>query len=377
MNEVPVSSVLIVDDNSQNLQILADILRHKNYKVATAKNGFKALKFISKKQPDLVLLDIMMPEIDGFEVCRRLKENHETNDIPIIFISALTSTDDKLKGFESGGVDYITKPFQKQEVLARVNAHLKLKQTQKALQAANTQLQTAINTKDKLFSIIAHNLRGPIGSLSSTLEMISDDPDILQQKESVSFFHNLSLSVHGAYNLLENLLKWSSSQRGTIKYQPVKIDLGMLIEKNIELFSKIAQDKDINLHSEVGKSNTAYADENMLMVVIQNLISNALKFTYKSGEVKVSMEIKGNFFEISISDTGIGISEENQQKLFRLDEHFTTYGTENEKGSGLGLLLCKEFIEKNKGKIWVNSKQGHGSVFIFSLPCINEVNYEQ
>ncbi|MDM8536769.1 hybrid sensor histidine kinase/response regulator [Desulfobacterales bacterium HSG17] len=377
MHEVPVSSVLLVDDNSQNLQVLADILRNRNYKVATAKSGLKALKFISKKKPDLVLLDIMMPEIDGFEVCRRLKENHETNDIPIIFISALTSTDDKLKGFESGGVDYITKPFQKEEVLARVNAHLKLKQTQKALKTANERLETAIKTKDKLFSIIAHNLRGPIGSLSSALEMISEEPDILSNEESTDFFKNLSVSVNGAYNLLENLLRWSSSQRGTIKYKPVKIDLGMLVDKNIELLSGIAKEKEINLFSDIENSNIAYADEDMLMIVIQNLISNALKFTSESGEVKVSLSVKDNFFKISISDTGVGINEEDQEKLFRLDEHFTTYGTANEKGSGLGLLLCKEFIEKNNGEIWVNSKQGSGSIFTFLLPCMDEGNYER
>lgn len=376
MNKMPISSVLIVDDNSQNLQVLADILRNKNYKVATAKSGIKALHFINKRKPDLVLLDIMMPEIDGFEVCRRLKENKETADIPIIFISALTSTEDKLKGFKTGGVDYITKPFQKEEVLARVNAHLKLKKTQKALIKANEKLKTAVNTKDKLFSIIGHNLRGPIGSLSSALEMMSEDPDCLSKKERISFFKSLHISVDSAYNLLENLLKWSSSQLGTIAFNPVKIDLRILININIELFSSIAKDKDIYLHSEVEKSDLIYADEDMLMIIIQNLISNALKFTTKSGEVKVSSAHKEDFIEISVQDTGIGINEKNQKKLFRLDEHFTTYGTHNEKGSGMGLLLCREFVEKHNGHIWIKSEPGKGSVFTFSMPCLKGGNNE-
>ncbi len=113
------------------------------------------------------------------------------------------------------------------------------------------------------------------------------------------------------------------------------------------------------------------------MIVIQNLVSNALKFTPESGNIKVSLNVENDFFEVSVSDTGVGINEEDQKKLFRLDEHFSTYGTNNEKGSGLGLLLCKEFVEKNNGKVWVKSEQGRGSVFTFSLPCINEVDYEK
>jgi len=235
-------------------------------------------------------------------------------------------------------------------------------------------LKTAINTKDKLFSIIAHNLRGPIGSLSSALEMISEDPESMPEEEKNDFLKTLSTSVNGAYNLLENLLRWSGSQRGTIKYKPVGIDLKIIIDENIELLSGIAKEKNINLHSEIETSNMAYADEDMIMIVIQNLISNSLKFTPEFGEVKVSLAAKEDFFEISVSDTGIGMSEDNQKKLFRLDEHFTTYGTRNEKGSGLGLLVCKEFIERSNGKIWVKSNQATGSVFTFSLPCVNKVN---
>lgn len=143
MNNPNADSILIVDDNSKNLQVLADILRNRNYRVALAKDGFKALKFIDKRKPDLILLDVMMPEIDGFETCRRLSADPRTEDIPIIFISALTDTLDKVKGFEAGGVDYITKPFQKEEVLARVKTHLELKRSREELKIAYEKLQKA------------------------------------------------------------------------------------------------------------------------------------------------------------------------------------------------------------------------------------------
>ncbi|OQY56685.1 MAG: hypothetical protein B6245_18055 [Desulfobacteraceae bacterium 4572_88] len=143
MKDKTLASILIVDDYSKNLQILADILKSRNYKIAMAKDGFKALKFVNRKKPDLILLDIMMPEMDGFEFCHHLKKNNETKEIPIIFISALCEPDDKIRGFQAGGVDYITKPFHKEEVLARVETHLRLKRSQEDLKAAYQKLQRA------------------------------------------------------------------------------------------------------------------------------------------------------------------------------------------------------------------------------------------
>ncbi len=362
-------SVLIVDDNSKNLQILADILRSRNFKVATAKDGFKALKFIDKMEPDIILLDIMMPEMDGFEVSRRLKSKEATKDIPIIFISALNGTSDKVKGFRAGGVDYITKPFQEEEVFARVNAHLKLKLAREELKTANELLRTANTTKDKMFSIIAHDLRGPIGSLSQGLDILVDHPDMIGTDEQKSdFMKELKSSAKGASLLLENLLCWARNQRCEIEYHPANIKLNPIIKNNINLLSGIAKDKTISLFSELKESLCVYADEDMIMTVVRNLISNALKFTPENGQVKVDAVSKDDFVEISVTDTGIGISENDTEKLFSPDEHFTTYGTRNEKGSGLGLLLCKDFVEKNSGKIWVETKEGKGSKFKFTLP---------
>ncbi|MCP4350311.1 MAG: hybrid sensor histidine kinase/response regulator [Desulfobacterales bacterium] len=366
-------SVLVVDDNSKNLQILADILRSRDFKVATAKDGFKALKFIDKTKPDIILLDIMMPEMDGFEVSRRLKSKEATKDIPIIFISALNDTSDKIKGFRAGGVDYITKPFQEEEVFARINAQLKLKLASKKLKTANKLLQTANATKDKMFSIIAHDLRGPIGSLSQALDILVDSPEIIGTEEQKStFMKELKASAKRASLLLENLLCWARNQRCEIEYNPADTEFNQIIRNNINLLSGIAKDKTISLTSEINESLRVYADTDMIMTVVRNLISNALKFTPENGKVTVSAVLKDDFIEISVVDTGVGISENDTEKLFSPDEHFTTYGTQNEKGSGLGLLLCKDFVEKNNGKIWVETEEGKGSKFKFTLPKTKE-----
>jgi signal transduction histidine kinase len=354
--------ILIVDDNPRNLQVLGNILREKRYKTAIAKSGLHALKLIDKKMPDLILLDIMMPEMDGFEVCRRLKRSDITKDIPIIFISALTEPAEKLRGFKLGGVDYITKPFHQEEVFARVDVHLKLKQSREELRAANA-------IKDKLFSIIAHDLKSPIATLSNALEMMVRRPNLFDEKRRLAFMSELMKSTKGAYDLLENLLYWARNQRGEIDYQPEILNLSPLIDANIRLLSGIATDKSIWLHSEIEESVTVYADQDMLTTLIRNLISNALKFTGESGEVSVSAVSGEDFVEISVSDNGVGIHAENMEKLFRPDEHFTTYGTRNEKGSGLGLMLCREFAEKNGGKIWAESEEGRGSTFKITLPA--------
>jgi two-component system, sensor histidine kinase and response regulator len=369
MNLKMAPSVIIVDDNTNNLHVLAHILRDKGLKVATVKDGFKALKFIQHKKPDLVLLDIMMPEMDGYEVCKELKGNDNTKDIPIIFITAMSNTEDKIRGFELGGVDYITKPFRKEEVFSRVNVHLTLKYAQEELKITNQKLRVANATKDQFFSIIAHDLRGPVASLAGLLEMAATNPDVLDKADRSEIFYELKSSAQNVYHLLENLLSWAKSQQGRMRCEPEKIYLSRMIKNVNNLFSTIAKQKGIILHSEVLNDTTVYADTNMLMTVLRNLISNAIKFTSDSGHICISAKTCESFIEVTVKDTGVGILNDHLYKLFQAENYFTTYGTQNEKGSGLGLLLCKEFVEKNGGKIWVESKPKQGSRIIFTLPA--------
>lgn len=366
-NEKP--SVLIVDDNSKNLRILAEMLDSREYKIAMAKTGAKALKFIHKKKPDIVLLDIMMPEMDGFEVCRKLKGDTETREIPVIFISALVGTDDKLKGFDIGGVDYITKPFRKEEVLARVNAHLTLQHTCKILKKRNRRLKSAIDTKDRLLEIIAHDLRGSMGLITGELEMMAETPELFSdEKMKKRLTDELAITASSTRDLLDNLLAWAKTQRGEIRCRPRDTDIGRIVETNIRDMSGIAKSKGIRLRSELESPIFVHVDTDMIMTVVRNLVSNALKFTSESGEVVVGATVSKNNVEVFVSDTGMGIKPENMNRLFRVDRRFTEYGTRNEKGCGLGLLLCKDFVEKHNGAIRVVSEKGKGSTFKFTLP---------
>ncbi len=348
--------VLIVDDNSQNIKVFGMILKKHGMNPAAANNGLRALEFVKRKKPDLILLDIMMPEIDGFEVCKRLKQDTEFSDIPIIFLSAKTEKDDVIAGLELGAVDYVTKPFNEKELMTRINTHLELKATKDELKQSNA-------SKDKFFSIIAHDLGNVFNGLIG-LSNILLEKDVKNVNELMPL---VKKSSEKGYNLLKNLLEWSRVQTGRIKSMPIQLDLKSLVYQNISILGSQASSKQVTLFSEI-ENTMVFSDEQMLNTVIRNLLSNALKFTPREGMVKISAQKEGKWVDILISDTGIGIRPEDIDKLFRIDESHSTRGTENEEGTGLGLILCKEFIEINGGTIRVESEYGKGSRFYIRLP---------
>ncbi len=355
------SFILIVDDLPENLQVLGNILRVAGYHVTPAVDGLQAFKIIEKRRPDLILLDVMMPGMGGFEVCARLKASQATREIPIIFLTAKSETADIVKGFELGAVDYVTKPFRKEELLARVDTHLSFQRAKQELRELNT-------TKDKFFSIIAHDLRGPFnGFLAFTEWMIGNISDYTQD-EIVEILEKQHRSAKSLFALLENLLTWSRIQRGVMKYTPEDVWFGCLVNDILTLFQTTAEQKHIALRNEVPHKLIAYGDQNMIETIIRNLISNAIKFTEPGGMIDVSAKDEKQWVEVTVSDTGVGIDQETISALFRIDIKDSRVGTAGEKGTGLGLILCKELIEKHGGKIWIESEIGKGARFVFTLP---------
>ena len=233
------------------------------------------------------------------------------------------------------------------------------------------ELQKLLITKDKFFSIIAHDLKNPFNSLIGIAQLLHHGYDRMSP-EKVKHFHKsfYQISKNG-YELLVNLLEWSRSQMGKIKFKPEHQNLYAITEETFSLYNAKASQKQIALNNSLSKESFAIADKNMLKTIFRNIISNALKFTERGGAIEVSEKVNNSFTEITIKDTGIGISPENLDKLFKLDESVSTEGTEDESGTGLGLILCKEFTEKHGGKIWIESKVGIGSRFIFTLPLNN------
>lgn len=236
------------------------------------------------------------------------------------------------------------------------------------LQQSEQQLRELNATKDKFFSIIAHDLKNPIGAFKNVLELLSESYDDLSKEELIEFIEPLKDSAKQLFNLLENLLLWSRTQTGRIAKNPEKFNLYELIKQNINLLKLQAENKNITLTYEGSDQIEVFADMNMITTVVRNLINNAIKFTPNGGRITITTTRQNDFAIVCIADTGIGMSLEDQQKLFRLDSHFTSLGTNNEKGTGLGLIICKEFVEANGGKIWTESKEGKGSKFYFSIP---------
>lgn len=357
--------ILIVDDVPKNIQLLGSILKEENYELEFATSGKEALEWLDAKQFDLVLLDIMMPEMDGYEVCRRIKENPNLKEVTVIFLTAKTDSQSIIQGFETGAVDYITKPYNRKELLMRVKTHLTLQKQRKQLE-----LSTAF--EKKVFSVIGHDLRSPIGSIRTYVDaflLVHDEMD----ESTILLLKDLYLLSDNAFNLLENLMNWAKSQSGGIVCRPQRENLTALIKTVLTLFTMQAESKNITLQFPEHEDVFGYIDPELLSVVIRNLISNALKFTPRGGNVTISTYMSEDKNEenravIQVSDTGTGMPPEIVENLLYKSIHFTTYGTDNEKGSGLGFQLCKEFVAMNAGRISIESSPGAGSSFRINLP---------
>ncbi|HNT76806.1 MAG TPA: response regulator [Anaerolineae bacterium] len=558
-------TILIIDDNPTNLSVLTSFLECYDFEILVATDGEDGLAIAQKVRPDLVLLDIVMPGMDGYEVCRRLKSNPRTQEIPVIFITSIVSTEDKVKGFEAGAIDYLTKPVHAEEVLARIHTHLRIQELTQSLLEANavltkrarqleissqvarqvtsileldtllavvvksiqealsyyfvgiwllneshaalllqasastadadvvapdfsislndprsilaavcrtgdsylandvtqstyylpftelpltqaelalplclgqeilgaldiqsdaqnafdaedvTVLQTLADqiaiairnarlyalekqlrkveeeraqnlaelnaNKDKFFSIVAHDLRGPFQPLLSwsyllSKKNISSNPASVQE-----IGQNLYRAAKDFMHLLENLLEWARIQQGRILCTPTVFNLAEVVENTVDILTEMAFNKNIHVYTHIDATLHGYADVNMISAVIRNLLTNALKFTPGGGNVMVSArrgeppanptpaEAGLSFIEVSVADSGVGISPEDLAKLFRIDVHHTTIGTAQEHGAGLGLTLCKEMVERNKGRIWIESAVGQGATVTFTIPA--------
>lgn len=382
------SVILVVDDNPRNLQLISTMLTANGYKVIVASSGSSALKSLELREPDLILLDIMMPDMNGFEVCGIIKSNEQWRGIPVVFLTAKTELSDIVHGFKLGAVDYITKPFRIDEVLVRINTHIELRQAKIQLEHKNQQLQTLNNEleisrrtieedagklkqmneeKDRLFSIIAHDLRGPIRSFVSLAELFLNDAATMEPqliRELASGMHQSALSLH---ELLENLLTWSFMQQEKAVIRKEIINMKLAFDRAISLNQERIAAKNIAIVNKLDPECSVKADENMVSTIVRNLISNAVKFTPKGGSITVSGRPAGNFVQFSVQDTGIGMSPDMISRLFDYDKKVCRPGTEGEPSSGLGLMIIREFVHRNKGEVTVESIVNKGSTFGFTL----------
>lgn len=369
LNEFQDAKILIVDDEPTNLRVLYNLLKQYPFRLFTVQNSLSVIELIEKEIPDLILLDIMMPGINGFDLCRQIKAREEFKDISIIFISALNDIPNIVKGFELGAVDYIPKPFQNEEVLARLNNHLTIQYQAKRLREKNEELMELNSMKNKFFSIIAHDVKNPFTSILGISEMLKEEFDNLETSQVKEMLYYLYTSSKRCFKLLENLLQWANSQLNNIVISPSKQNLLEHVKSIVENFQLQAEQKKIKIHLNIEPSLFYYADKNLIDAVLRNLVNNAIKFTPENGSVEISARSLNEKVEIKVKDTGIGIPNEIKEKLFKIGAKVSRLGTKKEEGTGLGLILSYEFIKKSNGSIRVESEIGKGSEFIIELPC--------
>ena len=361
--------LLVVDDVQTNVLLLKALLSKDGYGILVANNGQEALEVIRNENPDLILLDVMMPGMDGFEVAERLKSEEYRCEIPIIFLTALDDTQSIVNGFKLGAGDFISKPFRKEELMVRIKHQLSLVAARRIIEEKNEELRKTIAGRDKMYSVIAHDLRSPMASMKMLLNTImmsvekdKIDPDIFDMLEMSN------KTSEEVFSLLDNLLKWTKSQLGKLTVIPQKLDISGLVDGVVEVMNSVAEVKHIKLIRTDHESFFVYVDIEMIKSVLRNLISNAVKFSNPDSEIKVGIKAEDGKVIVSVTDSGKGIKKEDQHKLLKDSTHFTTYGTNSEEGSGLGLLLCRDFARKNGGELWFESEENLGSVFSFSLP---------
>jgi signal transduction histidine kinase len=245
----------------------------------------------------------------------------------------------------------------------------KIKTTSGKIKTQNHELQSLISTRNKLFAIIGHDLRGPIGGFKQLMDhLVSKDFDLNDTETLSELLQSLQKTSTTSFELLENLLLWAGTQQNAITFSPVDSNFHEITTKTLILLQEVSSHKKITISNKVPVNQMIYIDPNMITTVIRNLISNAIKFTPNDKNISVSITKNEKYWIIRVEDEGVGVSEENRNKIFDLNSNFTTFGTNKEKGSGLGLLICQEFVKKHGGKIWVESEEGVGSSFLFSIP---------
>lgn len=394
--------ILLVDDREDNLLSMELVLEKDGYTFAKATSGKDALKILLKDQDfSLILLDVKMPIMDGYETASIIYQREKLRNIPIIFITGQDYEDASVfKGYQTGAVDYIRKPVnpqilrskvavfaelfkknqllkQQEEKLRTINDELvqlnqdlenRVKERTAELELVNEELKELNISKDKFLSVISHDLRNPLTALMVSSEKLYAGAENHTPKN----ISTLSTIIHSTskkiLQQLNELVEWAKKQQDKTNFKPEAMHLFNGMNESLELLNDNAFQKQINLQNLVPKDIYVSADTLMFRSIVQNLVTNAIKYTSQGGCVKVTAQTLQNMVEVCIEDTGVGMSPETQNKLFATSFSSSLTGTNNEKGSGLGLLLVKDFVAQHGGSIHIESFEGVGTCFKFTIP---------
>ena len=368
------TSILVVDDSPTNLKVLVQMLKTKGYRPRPVTSGQHALRAIEYELPDLILMDINMPILDGIATCTKIKENDQCRDIPVIFVSALTDTFDKISAFKAGGVDYVTKPFDTEEVITRVETHLKIRYLQQQLQERNVQLEENYRQlkeleelRDGLVHMVVHDMRSPLSVIRSALGLLQHDLGESMDNENQEDINDARASADTLSTMINNLLDISRLEDGKMPLKIRKWNLKEIVDSAVKELGSLTKTHSLTTRCKA-HNPYAYCDEEIVRRIITNLVVNAIKFTPKGGEICVSIEGDDRRMEISVQDSGPGIPDEYHETIFKKFGQSGNGSHGRFDSTGLGLTFCILAAESQGGKMDVESKVGEGSRFWFTLP---------
>nr|CRH05582.1 putative Histidine kinase, include a N_terminal response regulator receiver domain [Candidatus Magnetococcus massalia] len=352
------TKILIVDDEKSNIDLLVQLLQ-PHYKTLVAKSGELAIKRVQDDPSiNLILLDILMPEMDGFEVCKQLKADEKLAEIPVIFVTSMESTEDETRGLEVGAVDFIRKPFHSGVVLARIQTHL-------ALQRQKQELLTLNELKNHFLGMAAHDLRNPISVVCGLSNLLIDIP--LKDEEKREFYQTINDVGHQMLKLLDNLLDVSVIESGRFELNKKPEDLAELAKVRAEMLKFSSDKKQITLQSELAATPLVAFDKARISQVMDNLLTNAIKFSPPGSMVTLRSGVEDGRVMFQVTDQGPGLSVEDQKKLFGTFQKLSAQPTGEEKSTGLGLSIVKRIVDAHEGEILVQSPPGSGAIFTLYL----------
>lgn len=408
-------SILIVDDTPSIVAFVEAVIEDQGYCAYTATSGTEALIIASEKRPDLILLDIMMPDVDGYTICSQLKANDKTKEIPIIFMSALNSAFDKIKAFRCGAVDYITKPIQSEELTARLKTHLtisklnrdlmltnrdleeKVKERTKSLEESNSRMkelnfqleqtlfkykeakekaELAEKTKTEFLANITHEIRTPMNAIIGFTDLVKDNPDADQRNEYLAYIKNNAIKL---LSMLNNILDFSQTVSGAtvanFYHTNIAEVLDIVYKKNY--LDAQAKGLEISIKNDNQEDFAITTDQNMLCQILNNLVDNSLKFSDK-GTIEIGASNSNGTAIFYVKDSGMGIDPKLHEKIFKPFEQGENTYTKSHSGTGIGLALVDSYVSILKGEIWFDSSPGVGTIFYISLPIhIDPANQER
>ncbi|MBL8915339.1 MAG: hybrid sensor histidine kinase/response regulator [Archangium sp.] len=355
-------NLLIVDDSTHNLEILSTLLSAHGHQVRVASGGFEALRLARQSTPDLVLLDVHMPDLDGFEVCRALRETWDSSQLPVVFLSAAQDPVNRVKAFQLGAIDFVSKPFHFPEVLARVDTHLELKRRTEELEAANARLRAIEESRRQFITALVHDIKNPLTPLMKNTEWLLDQP--LPGGEAVEVTRDLHVASHQLHRMVVSLLDVARSDEHPLTTRATTHSLAQWLDDALSLTRLQLRSQPGRLQLDVTDAEASF-DGALLARVLQNLVDNALKYTPRKLPVSVSLSRDATTLRLVVEDRGAGIRPEDRERIFGA---WTRLREDGGSGHGIGLSFCKHAVEAHGGTIRVEEAAPTGARFVVELP---------